>query len=66
MKIWVWKVTGYGPLIPKNKYGRREGFKIVDVEAETEAEAIEKALKVLPANRKEAIKAVKFVRKSLD
>lgn len=62
-KAAIWKVTGYGPVSNSRGgrlYGERDGFKTVDVEADTKEEALALALTILPADMQEQLKVIKF------
>ena len=62
----LWDVTGYGPIIPGNKYGDRVGFKTIRVMANDKESAIALALTILPDNRKEVPSAKKIVIQSIE
>lgn len=63
---YVWDITGYGPKIPGNKYGNREGFKTVRVMANSKEAAVEVALTILPENRREEPSAKQVAKQSIE
>lgn len=57
---WVWNVIAWGPKIPGNKYGNREGPRRLKVVADSKEEATRLALTELPDNRKDVVEVTQY------